>query len=158
MEAFQTEQDWRWNVYSVYKYSRATRVKSKITGDEIDDMEVWTASCVQWGTFKRSWVVEFQNHSCSWAVTWRIDGRDRVHLSDAMIRLKFMEVGFPGGSDCKESTCNAEDLGSVPGLGRFPTEGNGYPLQYSCLENPMDRGYWWATVHGVTKSQTWLSS
>ena len=65
-----------------------------------------------------------------------------------------MEVSFPGGSDCKESTCNAEDLGSVPGLGRFPTEGNGYPLQYSCLENPMDRGYWWATVHGVTKSQT----
>jgi len=48
------------------------------------------------------------------------------------------------------------DLGSIPGLGSSPGEGNGYPLQYSCLENPMDRGAWWATVHGVTKSQTRL--
>ena len=47
---------------------------------------------------------------------------------------------FPAGSDSIESTCNAEDPGSIPGLGRFPGEGNGYPLQYSCLENPMDRG------------------
>ena len=46
------------------------------------------------------------------------------------------------------------DLGSIPGLGRSPKEGNGYPLQYSCLENSMDRGAWWATVHGVTKNQT----
>ena len=66
-------------------------------------------------------------------------------------------LGFPGGSDSKESACNAGDLGSVPGLGRSPGEGNGYPLQYSCLENPMDRGAWRATVHGVTKSQTRLS-
>ena len=62
--------------------------------------------------------------------------------------------GCPGGSDGKESACNAGDLGSIPGLGRSPGEGNGNPLQYSCLENPMDRGAWWATVHGVTKSQT----
>lgn len=123
MEAFQTEQDWRWNVYSVYKYSRATGVKSQITGDEIDDMESWTASVCS-GESKRSRVIEFQNHSCCWAVTWRIDGRDRVHLGDAVIRFKFMEVSFPGGSDCKEATCNA-----VPGLGRFPAKGNGYPLQ-----------------------------
>ena len=51
----------------------------------------------------------------------------------------------------------AGDLGSIPGLGRFPGEGNGYPLQYSCLENSMDRGAWWATAHGVAKSQTRLS-
>ena len=50
--------------------------------------------------------------------------------------------GFPGGSDSKEPTCNAGDLGSIPGLGRSPGEGNGYPLQYCCLENPMDRGAW----------------
>ena len=56
--------------------------------------------------------------------------------------------------DSKESACNAEDPGSIPGLGRFPGEGNGYPLQYSCLEDSMDRGAWWATVHGVTKSRT----
>ena len=65
--------------------------------------------------------------------------------------------GFPGGSDSKESACNAEDPDSIPGLGRSPGGGNGYPLQYSCLENPTDRGAWWATVHGVTKSWTQLS-
>ena len=53
---------------------------------------------------------------------------------------------------------NAGDLGLIPGLGRSPGEGNGYPLQYSCLENSMGRGTWWATVHGVTKSWTWLSN
>ena len=63
---------------------------------------------------------------------------------------------FPGGSDGEESTCNAGDLGSIPGLGRSPGGGNGNPLQYSCLENPMDRGAWSSIVHGVTKSQTQL--
>ena len=60
----------------------------------------------------------------------------------------------PGGSDSKESTCNAEAPGSIPESARSPGEGNGYPLQYSCLENSTDRGGWWATVHGVAKSQT----
>jgi len=62
--------------------------------------------------------------------------------------------GFPGGSDSKESICNAGDPSSISRLGRSPGEGNGYPLQYSFLENPIDRGSWWATVHGVAKSQT----
>ena len=65
--------------------------------------------------------------------------------------------GFPGGSEVKVSACSAGDLGSIPGSGRSPGEGNGNPLQYSCLENPMDGGAWWATVHGITKSRTWLS-
>ena len=65
--------------------------------------------------------------------------------------------GFPGGSDGKQSACNVGDLGSIPGSGRSPGKRNGYPLQYSCLENPMDRGAWRATVHRVTKSRTWLS-
>ena len=60
--------------------------------------------------------------------------------------------GFPGGSEVKAPACIAGDLGSIPGLGRFPGEGNGNPLQYSCLENPMNRGAWWAIVHGVAKS------
>ena len=59
--------------------------------------------------------------------------------------------GFPGGSDGKESACNAANLGSIPGLGRFPGEGNGNPLQYSCLENPKDRGVWQATVQRVAR-------
>ena len=68
-------------------------------------------------------------------------------------------LGFPGGSDGEESTRSAGDPVSIPGLGRSPGEGNGNPLQYSCLENPMDRGVWQATVHGVTESDTteWLS-
>ena len=85
-----------------------------------------------------------------------------------------MFLGFPSDSDGKESVCNAGDLGLIPGLGRSPEDGNGYPLQYSglensirggngtplqysCLENPMDGGAWWAAVHGVTKSRTRLS-
>ena len=64
---------------------------------------------------------------------------------------------FPGGSDDKESACGAGDQGSIPGSRRSPGEGNGNPLQYSCLENPMCGGAWQATVHGVAKSQTQLS-
>ena len=60
--------------------------------------------------------------------------------------------GFPGGSDGNESACNAGDLGSIPGFGRCPGEGNGCPLQYSCLENSVDRRAWQATVHGVSQS------
>ena len=61
--------------------------------------------------------------------------------------------GFPGGSDGKESACNVGDLGSIPGWGRSPGGRHGNSLQYPCLENPMDRGVSWATVHGVAKSQ-----
>ena len=61
---------------------------------------------------------------------------------------------FPGGSEVKASACNARDLVSIPGSERSPGEGNGNPFQYSCLENPMDRGAWWATVHGVKKIRT----
>ena len=65
-------------------------------------------------------------------------------------------MGFPGGSDSKESACNAGELGLISGLGRSPGEGNGNPLQCSCLKNPMDRGTWWATVNGVSQSRTRL--
>ena len=77
-------------------------------------------------------------------------------LSDKK-RVSTILLGFPGGSEVKVYACNAGDPGSIPGLGRSPGEGNGNPLQHSCLENPMDRGAWWATVHGVTKSQTQLN-
>ena len=62
-------------------------------------------------------------------------------------------MDFPGGSDCKASVYNVRDLGSIPGLGRFPGEGNGNPLQYSYLENPMDNGAWWRLLS--TGSQSW---
>jgi len=66
-------------------------------------------------------------------------------------------MSFPGDSDGKESSCNVGDLGSVPGLGRFPGEGNGYPHQYTCLEYSTDREAWMATVDVVAKSRTRLS-
>ena len=65
-------------------------------------------------------------------------------------------LGFPGGSEVKASACNVGDLGSIPGSERSHGEGNANPLQYSCLENPMEGGAWWATDHGVSKSQTRL--
>ena len=68
-----------------------------------------------------------------------------------------MLLDFPAGSESEETACSLGDLGLIPGLGRSPGGGNGNPLQYSSLENSVDRGVWWATVHGVTKGQTQLS-
>ena len=68
------------------------------------------------------------------------------------------DLGFLVSSAGKDSACNSEDPSSIPGSGRYPGEGNGYPHLYSCLENSMDRGVWQATVQGVAKSQTWLNN
>ena len=90
--------------------------------------------------------------------TWRAANhgvtKSRTWLSDWM---NWILISFPGGSVGKDTACNAGDMGLIPGLGRFPGRGNGNPLQYSCLENPLDRGAWKATVHGFTKSQTQFS-
>ena len=75
-------------------------------------------------------------------------------MADMNLILHTPSTVIPGGSEDKASACNSGDLGSIPGLGRSSGEGNGNPLQYFCLENPMDRGAWQATVHGVAKSQT----
>ena len=77
--------------------------------------------------------------------------------SDLAVAAAYSEMGSPGGSGRKEPAHNAGDLGSIPALGRAPGGGHGNPLQYSCLDNPMDRGAWQATVHEVPKSQTQLS-
>ena len=84
-------------------------------------------------------------------------GRPQLNLKYDTNELIYETEGFPGGSDGKESACDAGDPGSIPGSGRSPGEANGNPLQYSCLEDSMDRGAWRATVHGVTKSWTRLS-
>ena len=72
-----------------------------------------------------------------------------------LLKIKAVQ-GFPDGSEGKKFTCNARDLGLIPGLGRSPGEGNGNALHYSCLGNPLDRGAWGATVQGVAESQTRL--
>ena len=73
------------------------------------------------------------------------------------LHILYITWGLRGGSDNKESACTAGDQGLIPGSGRSPGEGSGNPLQYSCLENSKDRGAWWVTVHGISKSWTQLS-
>ena len=97
---------------------------------------------------------------------YRMTEEEKMHLQSREVWRKNRSgrnsdlgrgVRLPQWLSGKESTCNAEatgDSGSIPGLGRSPGGGNGNPLQYSCLKNPMDRGAWWATIHGVTKSWT----
>ena len=83
------------------------------------------------------------------------------YLSEApFIRavIPLNKLGFPGGSDGKESACSAGDPGLVPGSGGSPGEGSGHPLRYSCREDSMDRGAWWATVHRITEHETQLSN
>ena len=83
-----------------------------------------------------------------------------VLQTSVMLHLRTSVSGpscLPAGSEVKASACSAGDLGLIPESGRSPGEGNGNPLQYSCLENPMEGGAWWATAHGVAKSRTRLS-
>ena len=97
---------------------------------------------------QEAWLAAVYGVAQSW--TW-LKRRSSSSSSDP-------DWSFPGGSVGKESTCNVgdtRDVGLIPGLGRSPGGGHGNSLQYSCLENPMDRGAWWVTVHRVTKSWTW---
>ena len=111
-----------------------------------------------WPSYSRQW----------WTISFHKDiptGQKKHHRGERRLELEAYQLGdysksllgFSCGSDSKESPCNAGDLGSIPGLGRSPEEGNGNPLQYFCLKNSMDRGVWLATVHGVMKKGTWLS-
>ena len=121
------------------------------------------------------WVLKALTHggnSLSWDTTrkWgraglRLQSREARKIGEQLLNqregcklLTWSELDFPGSSDGKASAYNVGGLGSISGSGRSPGEGNGSPLQFSCLENPMDGGAWWATVHGVTKSRTWLSN
>ena len=84
---------------------------------------------------------------------WLNEYKNKTHIYAVYMKPK----GFPGGSEVKASACNVGDLGSIPGSGRSPGEGNGNPLQCPSLENSIDGGAWWATVHRVAKSRTRLS-
>ena len=98
--------------------------------------------------------VRFMNHSKLHVVKW-----EKTRLNTNLLgisELKWTGMGELKSDDGEESACNVGDLGSIPGLGRFPGGRHGNPLQYSCLENPMDRGAWWATDHGVARSWTRL--
>ena len=102
---------------------------------------------------KKGWKILEKKKICD------IPEKNRIwicHSSSTVYTALTLYSGFPGGSDSKESACNAGDTDLIPGLGRSPGVGNGNPLQYSCLENFMDNGAWWATAHGATESQTWL--
>ena len=140
------------------------------------------------GSFPRNWLIRWPKHwsfsfrnspsnENSGLLFFRIDWFDIFALQgslksllqhhnskvsilqrSAFVMIQLSYPWLPGQAKGIESACSAGDLGSVPEWGRFPGEVNGNPLQYSCLENSMDRGAWQATVHGVTKSQTQLSS
>ena len=91
----------------------------------------------------------------AWRIPWSVvHGIAKSRKRLTFTSLQYENMGFPGGSDSKESAYNAGDLGSIPGWGRSLGEGNGNPLQYSCLENSTDRGAWWATVHAVAELDT----
>ena len=83
---------------------------------------------------------------------WQADSLLTALPGEVLFSTHRSHVGFPGGSEGKESACSVGHEGSIPGLGRSPEEGNGYPLQYSCLGNSMDAGAWQATVHEVTRA------
>jgi len=98
--------------------------------------------------------VQFSPGPACWTRTDGAAPRDGLSFLGSFRTTPISLRGFHGGSVVKNPPANAGEAGSIPGSGRSPGEGNGNPLQYSCLENPMDRGAWWATVHGVTKSLT----
>ena len=123
--------------------------------------ETWVGSLGQEDPLEE----EVATHSSilAWGIPWteepgrlesvgsRRVGRDGSYLAHMHL---FLLTGFPGGSVVKKPRASAENVGSVPGLGSSAGEGNGNPLQYSCLGNSVARGAWWATVHGVAKNQT----
>ena len=101
-----------------------------------------------WGLIEKKKSTYFSSR-----LAWSSAGHEdtRTYTRSLVFDCEHIDLGFPGVLVSKESACNAGDQGSIPGLGRSPEEGNGNPLQHSCLENPMDRGAWWTTVHGVAR-------
>ena len=110
-----------------------------------------------WGQGLLHWGSRSQTFMCL-CISCRACSKCRLGVGFSRFEVEFRNLGFPGGLEGKESACNGGDPGSIPGSGRSPGEGNGNPLQNSCLENSKDRGAWRATVLGVAESRTWLSN
>ena len=164
MRVLRTIQSWSWAQFHIWNWRDRLSAPSS---SRIQAEQAWHNnygnSCPKWGER------EGENESIKFLKS------NRPNVGFFLIRLQGLGIslhvpqfcplnhpfswkGFPGGSEVKASAHNAGDLGLIPGLGRSPGEGNGNPLQYSCLENPMDGRAWWATVHGVAKSWTQLSN
>ena len=126
-------------------YKRVSRIQNGITS--VDILQVGLQKFLTY---------QFSLYSTPLASLWVESETDQIKQTSKTPPFLSTQ-GFPGGSEVKAPACNVGDLGSIPGWGRSPGEGNGNPLQYSCLENPLDGGAWWATVHWATKSRTRLS-
>ena len=97
---------------------------------------------------------DFKCRTSDWKKHYHYNLKTKESQAELAVRLTFNIMSFPDDSVGKEAACNVEDSSSIPGSGRSPGEGNGNPLHYSCLDKAMDRGAWWATVRGLTKTRT----
>ena len=138
------------NYHTITLILRTSKAMLKILQVRLQQVRNWELPDVQAGLRKGRGIRD-QTVNIHWII-------EKAREFQKIIYFCFIHQGFPGGSDDKASACNAGDLGSIPWSWRSPGEGNGNPLQYSCLENSVDGGVCWATVHGVTKSWTWLSN
>ena len=130
-----------------------THFKLSLTSPEIFS---WTLCCCKYDLQTSSFSITEAGSKCTIS-SLTLNLQSRICVLTRLPPTHTPQLGFPGGSDDKESVCNARDTGSVLGSGRSRGEGNDYPIYFSCLENCMDRGAWQASVLEVTKSQTRLS-
>ena len=155
----------KWGLIKLTSFNTASKTEEYMSAQSCltlcDAMDYSLPGSSVRGTFQArilEWVAISCSRESSWHGDWTcvscIGRRILYHCAAWKATLRY---SIPGGSDSKESTCSMGNLGSIPGLGRSLGGGHGNPLQYSCLENTMDRGVWRATSHGVTKSRTQLS-
>ena len=153
------------NINSFNSFPGGSGVKNLPAMKEMQEIQIWSLGqedpqekemATHFGIL--AWKIPWTEEPAGYG-PWGLKELDMPEwLNTTHLTLFSSLLSFPGGSDGKESANNAGDLGSITGLGRFPGERNGNPLQYSCLENSMGRGAWQATVvHGVAKSSTLLS-
>ena len=124
---------------------------------QISNLEDFSIHCWFWQRSHNLFSFPFSSPFVPCSFLSLASGNVGSHPPKETLTFREETLGFPGGWDGEQSTCNSGNLGSIPGLGRHPGEGNGNELHYSCLENSTDIQAWWAIVHVVTKSWTWLN-